>query len=97
MSGGKRKREVETDGYEAFATRVVRGLQRRASTDPDALAALVRVQAETKQAIGVAIGGLKADGWSWREIALRLGTTHQAVAQCYQRHQRNNTKEGAAP
>ncbi|WP_198954785.1 hypothetical protein [Kineosporia sp. R_H_3] len=81
--GRKRSRaEVENTDYAAFATRVIRAHARRvADGDVDALADLLRLAAEVDTATQTAVTGLRAFGYSWGEIATRLGTTRQAAQQ----------------
>ena len=73
---------VENDDYAAFARRVIRAHGRRvAAGDPDALAALVALGAEIDTATDLGVRGLRAAGYSWAEIARRLGVTRQAAQQ----------------
>ena len=73
---------VENDDYAAFARRVIRAHGRRiAAGDPDALAALVALAAEIDAATDEGVRGLRAAGYSWAEIARRLGVTRQAAQQ----------------
>lgn len=73
---------VENDDYAAFARRVIRAHGRRvAAGDPDALAALVALAREVDAATGDAVTGLRAAGYSWGDIATRLGVSRQAVQQ----------------
>jgi len=72
---------VEHDDYAAFARRVIRAHGRRAAGDPDALAALVALAREVDAATGDAVTGLRAAGYSWGDIAARLGVSRQAVQQ----------------
>jgi hypothetical protein len=73
---------VENDDYAAFTRRIVRAHGRRvAAGDPDALAALVALAAEIDAATAEGVAGLRAAGYSWAEIAARLGITRQAAQQ----------------
>jgi hypothetical protein len=73
---------VENGDYAAFARRVIRAQGRRiADGDIEELAYLFGLQREIHQAIHIAIGGLRAQGYSWADIALRLGITRQAAHQ----------------
>ena len=80
---GKRSRgEVENPDYAAFATRIIRTHGRRiADGDIDSLPDLLRLTAELDTATQHAVTGLRAFGYSWAEIAARLGTTRQAAQQ----------------
>jgi hypothetical protein len=71
---------VENDSYTAFARRVLRAAGRRIGTgDVDRLADLIALAEEVDQAITTAVLGLRAFGYSWTEIAARLGVTRQAA------------------
>ena len=73
---------VENDDYAAFARRVIRAHGRRvAAGDPDALAALVALGREIDAATGEGVAGLRVAGYSWADIAARLGITRQAAQQ----------------
>jgi hypothetical protein len=73
---------VENDQYHAFARRVLRAYGRRvASGDVDALAHLVGLAGDIDHAITHAVNGLRVFGYSWAEIANRLGVTRQAAQQ----------------
>lgn len=73
---------VENDDYAAFVRRIVRAYGRRvAGGDPDALAALVALAAEIDTATAEGVAGLRAAGYSWADIAARLGITRQAAQQ----------------
>ena len=77
-----RRRPVENDEYAAFVRRVIRGHARRvAAGDVDALADMTGLSAELDQAITQAVTGLRNIGYSWAEIAARLGVTRQAAQQ----------------
>ena len=52
-----------------------------AAGDVDALPALAALAAELDAAISDAVGGLRQAGYSWGEIATRLGVTRQAAHQ----------------
>jgi hypothetical protein len=74
--------EVENPDYAAFARRIIRAHGRRiAEGDIDALPELVALAAELDDATQRAVDGLRAFGYSWGEIAGRLGTTRQAAQQ----------------
>jgi hypothetical protein len=75
-------RVVENTEFTAFGSRVIRAAGRRvAAGDVDALPALANLAAELDAAIGTAVVGLRAAGYSWSEIAARLGVTRQAAHQ----------------
>ncbi len=83
---GRRSRrsrgEVENPDYAAFAARIIRAHGRRiADGDIDSLPDLLRLAAELDAATQHAVNGLRAFGYSWGEIAGRLGTTRQAAQQ----------------
>ncbi len=79
----KRRRDVvENDEYAAFARRIVRAYARRVATgDVEALADMTTLAADVEAAIRVAVIGLRNFGYSWADIALRLGVTRQAAQQ----------------
>jgi hypothetical protein len=74
---------VENDDYAAFTRRVVAAHGRRiaANGDIDALAQLVNLGDDIETAVQDAVTGLRGYGYSWAEIALRLGITRQAAQQ----------------
>jgi len=75
-------RVVENDAYAAFLRRVVRAHGRRVATgDVEALADLVALAEDIDRAVGAAVAGLRGFGYSWAEIAARLGVTRQAAQQ----------------
>jgi hypothetical protein len=78
----RRSRLVENDEYAAFVRRVLRGYSRRvADGDIEAITAMVATANHLDTAIRDAITGLRAIGYSWADIAMRLGVTRQAVQQ----------------
>jgi hypothetical protein len=82
LTANRRRRVVENDEFAAFVRRVVRAHGRRVGTgDVEALADLVALSDHIDHAIGEAVGGLRRFGYSWTEIATRLGVTRQAVQQ----------------
>jgi hypothetical protein len=82
LSAKRRKRFVETDDYAAFIRRAIRAHGRRvADGDVEALPGLIALADELDQAITTAVTGLRGDGYSWTEIAARLGVTRQAARQ----------------
>ena len=73
---------VENDAYAAFARRILTAYARRiADGDIEALAAMTGLAADIDTVIGNAVTGLRAHGYSWAEIGLRLGITRQAAQQ----------------
>ncbi|HEV2377576.1 MAG TPA: hypothetical protein VGS19_36105 [Streptosporangiaceae bacterium] len=78
----RQRRVVENDEYGAFVRRVIRAYSRRvAAGDIDAISAMAHTVTEMDTAIADAIQGLRGIGYSWADIALRLGVTRQAVQQ----------------
>ena len=72
----------ENDEYAAFARRVLRAYARRvADGDVEALTLMTDLADEIDTAIGQAVTGLRAFGYSWAEIGSRLGVTRQAAQQ----------------
>lgn len=86
------RRTVENPEYAAFIRRTLGAYARRvAAGDVEALPELVGLADCLEDTIRIAVNGLRVSGYSWTEIADRLGTTRQAA------HQRwanpNNGKE----
>jgi hypothetical protein len=80
-------RVVENDEYAAFARRVLRAYSRRvADGDVEALTLMTDLADEIDTAIGQAVTGLRAFGYSWAEIGSRLGVTRQAAQQRWGSH-----------
>ena len=78
----RRRAEVENTDYAAFAARVIRAHARRvAGGDVDALADLLALAVQVDTASQTAVTGLRSFGYSWGQIATRLGTTRQAAQQ----------------
>ncbi|MFU8851111.1 hypothetical protein ACNAW0_09030 [Micromonospora sp. SL1-18] len=78
----KRRDVVENDEFAAFARRIIRAHGRRVATgDVEALRDLVALSANLDDAIGEAVIGLRAFGYSWAEIGQRLGISRQAAQQ----------------
>ena len=74
--------EVENPDYAAFAARIIRAHGRRiADGDIDSLPHLLRLAAELDTATQHAVNGLRAFGYSWGDIARRLGISRQAAQQ----------------
>jgi hypothetical protein len=73
---------VENDAYNAFARRILAAYARRVATgDIDALTLMTALSADIDTAIAQAITGLRSVGYSWADIAARLGITRQAAQQ----------------
>jgi hypothetical protein len=82
LTPNRRRRAVENDEYAAFLHRVIRAYSRRvAEGDIEAITALAATASQIDTAIRDAITGLRANGYSWAEIAQRLGITRQAAQQ----------------
>jgi hypothetical protein len=78
----RRRNVVENDEYAAFARRIIRAYAKRVATgDVEALADMVALAAILDDAIGHAVTGLRGHGYSWADIAARLGITRQAAQQ----------------
>ena len=78
------RRVVENDDYARFTRRILTAHGRRiGSGDIEGLAELSRLAAEIDTVTADAVTGLRAAGYSWAEIAGRLGTTRQAAHQRY--------------
>jgi hypothetical protein len=73
---------VENDDYAAFTQRVIAAHGRRiARGDIEGLATLAGLADDINTALQDAITGLRAAGFSWADIATRLGITRQAAQQ----------------
>jgi hypothetical protein len=82
----RRRTPVENTEYAAFAVRIIRAHARRiADGDVEGLAELVDLARELDTATQTAVDGLRAYGYSWADIAARLGTTRQAAHQRWAR------------
>jgi hypothetical protein len=78
----RRRDVVENDEYAAFVRRIVRAYARRVATgDVEALTDMVALSSVLDDAIGQAVIGLRTHGYSWADIAARLGITRQAAQQ----------------
>src|SRR3954462_12541725 len=72
----RRRSEVENDAYTAFCRRAIRSAGRRvAAGDVEGLADLISLRGDLDQALDVAVAGLRDFGYSWSEIASRVGVT----------------------
>jgi hypothetical protein len=73
---------VENDTYMAFCARIIRSAGRRVGFGGiEGLPDLMNLQDELDQALTLAVWGLREFGYSWAEIATRLGVTRQAAQQ----------------
>jgi hypothetical protein len=82
LTSNRARRLVENDEYAAFARRVLRAYSRRvADGDVESLTLMTDLADEIDTAIGQAVTGLRAFGYSWAEIGSRLGITRQAAQQ----------------
>ena len=78
----RRSRVVENDEYAAFLRRVIRAYSRRvAAGDIEAITNMVALGDELDHATRQAITGLREWGYSWADIAMRLGITRQGAQQ----------------
>jgi hypothetical protein len=78
----RRSRIVENDEYAAFIRRVIAAYSRRvADGDIEAIGTMARLADDFDTAIRQAITGLRAYGYSWADVALRLGITRQGAQQ----------------
>lgn len=74
------KRVVENHEYATFTRRVLRAYARRvADGDVEFLRCLVALTSDVDKATREAVRGLRAFGYSWSEIAARLGVSRQAA------------------
>jgi hypothetical protein len=75
-------RVVENDEYAAFLRRVIDAYSRRiAAGDIEAITTMANLADHLEDATRQAITGLRASGYSWADIALRLGITRQGAQQ----------------
>src|SRR6266699_7335732 len=82
LTAKRRYRVVENDEYAAFLRRVIRAYSRRvASGDIEAITDMAHLAGHFEDATRQAITGLRASGYSWADIALRLGITRQGAQQ----------------
>ena len=78
----RRYRVVENDEYAAFLRRAIRAYSRRvASGDIEAITTMAALADELEDATRQAIAGLRGSGYSWADIAMRLGITRQGAQQ----------------
>jgi len=89
LTPNRRHRSVENDEYASFIRRVIRAYARRvAAGDVDALADMTGLATELDEAISQTVIGLRKAGYSWAEIAVRLGVIRQAIQQRWGHRQR---------
>lgn len=75
---------VENDDYARFTRRILAAHGRRiGSGDIEGLTELSRLATEIDAITTDAVAGLRAAGFSWADIADRLGTSRQAAHQRY--------------
>jgi len=87
LTSRRRRRVTENDEYAAFARRVLRAWACRvAAGDIDAIGDLAAAARELDDALRNAVTGLRSKGYSWAEIAARLGVTRQAAQQRWGGH-----------
>ncbi len=78
----RRYRVVENEEYAAFLRRVIAAYSRRvAAGDIEAITAMAALADHLEDATRQAITGLRAFGYSWADVALRLGITRQGAQQ----------------
>jgi hypothetical protein len=89
----RRSRVVENDEYAAFLRRVIRAYSRRvAAGDIEAITTMTHLADNLDQAVRDAITGLRAYGYSWADVAMRLGITRQGAQQRW-----GTTTDGTPP
>jgi hypothetical protein len=82
LTPNRRRTVVENDEFAAFARRIVRAYGRRvAAGDIEALADLIRLGDAVEAATREGVNGLRDFGYSWSEIATRLGISRQGAQQ----------------
>ncbi len=84
LTSKRRTRVTENDEYAAFLRRAIRAYSRRVgSGDIDALTGMIALANHLDQAITDAVHDLRTGptGYSWSDIALRLGVSRQAAQQ----------------
>ena len=75
-------RAVENDEYAAFLRRVIAAYSRRvASGDIEAITTMAALADHLEDATRQAITGLRGFGYSWADVALRLGITRHGAQQ----------------
>jgi hypothetical protein len=82
LTRNRRREVVDNFEYADFCRRILRAYSRRvAQGDVEALTHLVGLSGDVDAAIHAAVIGLRSFGYSWSEIADRLGITRQAAHQ----------------
>ena len=82
LTAKRRRRVTENDEYAAFVRRAIGAYSRRiAHGDIDAITGMAALAADLDTALGQAVTGLRRQGYSWAEIAARLGITRQGAQQ----------------
>jgi hypothetical protein len=82
LTAKPRRRVTENDEYAVFARRVIRAYRRRVAVgDIDTITGMAALADELDIAIHHAVTGLRARGYSWADIAARLGITRQGAQQ----------------
>jgi DNA-directed RNA polymerase specialized sigma24 family protein len=82
LTAKRRSRVVENDQYAAFLRRVIAAYSRRvAAGDIEAITDMAALAGDLDQATRQAITGLRGHGYSWADIAARLGITRQGAQQ----------------
>lgn len=88
-AGTLRKRPArrfrENADYAMTVLRMLRSLAKRAGGDVDMLPVLLDMEEQIDALMRQAVTACRTDGYSWTEIAHRLGTTKQAAQQRYGR------------
>ena len=72
---------VEDGAYAAFVARIMRAFTARASTDPETLPLMAQVHRDAETALWRAATACHDGGYSYAEIAARLGVSKQYVHQ----------------
>jgi hypothetical protein len=97
LTSKRRYRIVENDEYAAFVRRVLRAYSRRIGEgDIEAIGAMARLGDDLENATKDAITALRAFGYSWADIALRLGITRQGAQQRWGSNTPRDTEPGTA-
>jgi hypothetical protein len=82
LTAERRREPIDNDTYAAFTRRILAAHGRRIATgDIDGLANLAALAEDVERATHTAVTGLREFGYSWAEIAIRLGITRQAAHQ----------------
>jgi hypothetical protein len=82
LTRNHRSRVVENDEYAAFLRRIIAAYSRRvAAGDIEAITTMAALADHLDTAIRQAITGLRNYGYSWADIAMRLGITRQGAQQ----------------